>query len=245
MASTTAAEALHGARRRSLRRCLRSRLLRDTRAAWEVLRSRVRRSRAVVSAAARLDAVLFRSRRRALSRGLGAWRSESLAEAIAAGRRRAVRDGRHAAARLLGSVAARMRQRRLEHGWRALALRASDGRRAKAAAAARAEHMELLARQAARRSRRRVLVAAWKAWGEQVARRRLRGAVGAATSSLTERTTSLARQVQLLRLDGAVRLVISVAERSNRYIVGCPLSGVGRSLLVLSSRRWRGVCSGV
>lgn len=217
-AATTAAEALHGARRRSLRRCLVSGLLRDTRAAWEVLRSRVHRSRAVVSAAARLDGVLFRSRRRALSRGLGVWRSESLAEAIAEGRRQGVRDRRHAAVRLLGSVAARVRRRRVEDGWRALALCASEGRRAEAAAAARAEHVELLARGAAQRSRRRVLVAAWKAWRELVARRRLRGAVGAATSSLTERTASLARQVQLLKLGGAVRVMVSVAERSNRYV---------------------------
>ena len=226
VAETTAAKALHGARRRSLRRCLRSRLLRDTRAAWEVLQSRVRRSRAVASATDRLNGVLLRSRRRALSRGLGVWRSESLAEAIAAGRRQGVRDSRHAAVRLLGSVAARVRRRRLENGWRALALCASDGRRAEAAAAARAEHAELLVTGAAQRSRRRALVAAWKAWRELVARRRLRGAVGAATSSLTERTASLARQVQLLRLGGAVRLVVSVAERSNRYV---PVSGPRRT----------------
>lgn len=215
---TTAAEALHGAQRRGLQRCLRSRVLRDTRAAWKVLQSRVRQSRAVVSGTARLEGVLFRSRRRALSRGLGVWRSESLAEAIAAGRRQGVRDSRRAAARLLGSVAARVKRRRLEDGWRVLALRASDGRRADAAAAARAERVGLLACGAVQRSRRRVLVVAWRAWRELLARRRLRGAVGAATSSLTERTASLARQVQLLRLGGAVRLMVSVAERSNRYI---------------------------
>lgn len=189
---------------------------------WEVLQSRVRRSRAVVSGAARLDGVLFRSRRRSLARGLGVWRSESLAEAIAAGRRQGVRGSRHAAARLLGSVAAHGRRRRLEDGWRALALRASDGRRAEAAAAARAEHADLLARGAAQRSRRRALGAAWREWRELLARRRLRGAVGAATSSLTERAASLARQVQLLRLNGAVRLVVSVAGRSNRYVL-CPV----------------------
>lgn len=227
MAAKTAAEALHGAQRRSLRRCLRSRLLCDTRAAWEVLQSRVRRSRVVVSATARLDGVMFRSRRRALSRRLGVWRSESLAGAIAAGRKQGVHDRRHAAARLLGSVVARVRRRRLESGWRALALCASDGRRAEAVAVARAEHVELLARGAVQRSRKRALVTAWKAWRELVARRRLRGAVGAATSSLTERTASLARQVQLLRLGGAVRVVASVAERSNRCVSRrCPLSGV-------------------
>eukprot|EP00903_Cladosiphon_okamuranus_P010836 g10237.t1 len=219
VAAKNAAEALLGARHRSLRRCLHSRLLRGTRAAWEVLQSRVRRSRAVVSATARLDGMLFRSRRRALARGLGVWRSESLAEAIAAGRRQGVRDRRHAAARLLGSVVARVRRRRLESGWRALALCALGGRREEAAAVARAEHVELLTRGAVRRSRRRLLVTAWKAWKEQVARRRLRGVVGAATSSLTERTASLARQVQLLRLAGAVRLMVSVADRSNRALL--------------------------
>eukprot|EP00752_Nemacystus_decipiens_P016258 g14538.t1 len=219
VAGTAAAEALHGARRRILRQCLRSRLLRDTRAALEALQSRVLRSRAVVAATARLDGVLLRSRRRALSRGLGVWRSASLAEAIAAGRRRGIRDSRLTAARLLGSVGVRVRRRRLEDGWRALALRVADGRRAAAAEAARAEHAEVLARGAAQRLRRRMLAAAWRAWKELVAQRRLRGAVGAATSLLTEQTASLARQVELLRLGGAVRLMLSVAERSNRFLL--------------------------
>ncbi|CAN0328807.1 unnamed protein product, partial [Ectocarpus sp. 12 AP-2014] len=83
-------------------------------------------------------------------------------------------------------------------------------------ASARAEHADRLARAAAERSTRRVLARAWRAWSEVLARRRLQGAVGAATSSLEEETVSLARQVQLLRLSGAVRVIFSAAERSNR-----------------------------
>lgn len=238
VAGTSAVERLRGAQHRSLRRCLHSLLLRDAGAAWEVLRNRVQRSRALVSGAARLDGVLFGSRRRALSRRLGVWRSASLAETIAAGKRQGVRDKRQAAVRLLGSVAARVKRRQLENGWRALAVFAADGRRAEAAMVARARHASLLVRGAVERSRRRVLVSTWTAWRELLARRRLRGAVVVATSSLTERTAFLARQVQLLRLDGAVRLMTSVMKRSNRCVCVCVLMVV----VVVVSMWWLNDC---
>ncbi|CAM9690215.1 unnamed protein product, partial [Ectocarpus sp. 4 AP-2014] len=97
------------------------------------------RSRALVSGAARLDWVLVRARRRAVSRRLGSWRSEVLAGAIDERRRESVRGKRHAAARLLGSAAARVKRRRLEGGWRALVTFAERARRAEGEASARAE----------------------------------------------------------------------------------------------------------
>lgn len=218
VADTAAAERLQNLQRLALQRCVRSRRLRDTGAAWATLHSAVRQSRGLVTGAARLDAVLFRARRRTLSRRLGAWRSESLARAVAAGAHHAVRDRRLAATRLLGSAASRVKRRRLEIGWRAMEGVAADGRRAEAAAEARAERVGVVARVAAERVRRRALTRAWAAWKEALARRRVRSAVTAATSSLAGETVALARQVHLLRLGGALRLMASAAERSNRYV---------------------------
>lgn len=200
------------------------------------------RSRALASGAARLDRVLVRARRRAVSRRLGSWRSEVLAGAIERRRRESVRGRRHAAARLLGSAAARVKRRRLEGGWRALAILAERARRAEGEASARVEHADRLARGAAERSRRRVLARAWRAWREVLARRQLRGAVDAATSSLAEETVSLARQVQLLRLSGAVRVIFSATERSNRCVL-CFAGYSGFGLFIQhqgwSGRRWQ------
>ncbi|CAB1114525.1 unnamed protein product [Ectocarpus sp. CCAP 1310/34] len=226
VAENAVAGRLRGAQRRALRRCVRSRLLRDTGAAWGEMRRNFLRSRALVSGAARLDWFLVRARRRAVSRRLGSWRTAVLAGAIDERRRESVRGRRHAAARLLGSAAARVKRRRLEGGWRALATFAERARRAEGEASARSKHADRLARAAAERSRRRVLARAWRAWSEVLAQRRLQGAVGAATSSLEEETASLARQVQLLRLSGTVRVIFSAAERSNR---------------VLLQRGWRGL----
>ncbi|CAN0007552.1 unnamed protein product, partial [Scytosiphon promiscuus] len=64
VANTAATERTRVLQRVALQRCVSSRQLRDTRAAWETLRSKVRRSRALVSGAARLDGVMFRARRR-------------------------------------------------------------------------------------------------------------------------------------------------------------------------------------
>lgn len=219
VAGAAVTERLRGARRASLQRCVRARQLRDAGAAWEAMRSRVRRSRALASGAARLEGALAGARQRTLSRRLGIWRSESLAGVIAAGERRAATDRRREAVRRLVSTVARVRRQRIEGGWRALVLCAVDRRRVDVERASRAARADLLARGAAERSRRRVLARAWKAWAELLVQRRLRGAVGAATSSLEGERASLARQVQLLRISGAVRLMVSIAERSNRCAV--------------------------
>lgn len=218
-AGAAASDRLRGAKHAALQRCLRARSSRDLAVAWGVLRTRARESRALVSGAVRLEGILFRARKRALSRRLGAWRSASLAEAIAEGGRQAARGRRVAAVRVLASVSARVRRRKLEGGWRALVLLVADGRRVESEQASRSERAGVLARRCADRARARALAGAWGAWTRAVAQRRLRGAVCTATSLLEGERASLARQLQLLKLTGAVRLMVSVTERSNRCAV--------------------------
>ena len=218
-AGAAASDRLRGAKHAALQRCLRARSSRDLAVAWGVLRTRARESRALVSGAVRLEGILFRARKRALSRRLGAWRSASLAEAIAEGGRQAARGRRVAAVRVLASVSARVRRRKLEGGWRALVLLVADGRRVESEQASRSERAGVLARRCADRARSRALAGAWGAWTRAVAQRRLRGAVCTATSLLEGERASLARQLQLLKLTGAVRLMVSVTERSNRCAV--------------------------
>lgn len=141
-----------------------------------------------------------------------------MALAVASSRREGVRDRRLAAVKLLGSAASRVKRRRLENGWRALETVAADARRADEAARARAEQVDLLARVAVERAKRRTLGRAWAAWKEVLARRRVHREVIEATSSLAGQAAELARQVQLLRLGGAVRVLASAAEKSNRYV---------------------------
>lgn len=216
VAGAAAAERLHGARRAALQRCVRARASHNMRAAWGALQSRVRQSRALVTGATRLQGTLFRARRRALSRRLGVWRSESLAEAIAEGQRQAVREHQHAAVRLLASTARRIKRKRFESGWRALATFAAECRREEGKRASRSERAGLLVQRTLERSRKRELAKVWKAWVGHLTRRRVQGKVDAAVSSLEEEKASLAREVKMLKLGGAVRLIVSSAERSNR-----------------------------
>lgn len=171
-----------------------------------------------MTGATRLQGTLFRARRRALSRRLGVWRSESLAGAIAAGQKQAVRDRRRAAVRLLASTAGRVRRRRLESGWRALATFAAESRREEAEHASRSERAGLLVQRTLERARKRELSKVWKAWVELLTQRRMQGEVGAAVSSLEEEKASLAREVAMLKRAGAIRLIVSAAERSNRCV---------------------------
>ena len=61
-----------------------------------------------------------------------------------------------------------------------------------------------------------MLARVWRAWLRLLEERRVRGAVGAATSSLEGQRVSLARLCHRLKMEKGVRLIVSVTEQSER-----------------------------
>lgn len=157
------------------------------------------------------------SRRRSLSHRLGVWRSEALAGAIASGEGQVIRENRQAAVRLLAATTARVERRRMAKGWRALIVYTGERRKAEMERALRSDRVLELSQRALETRRRRELGRTWKAWRELLAERRLRGAVGAATSSLEVERAALAAEVVVLKRRGAVRLMSAFLNRSTRY----------------------------
>lgn len=186
---------------------------------WEVLRSRVQQSRALISGATCLEEVLARTQQRTCSRRLGMWRSESLAEAIATAERQTTRSRQHEAMRFFVATLVRVRRGQVEGAWRALILFTANSRQEEAERAARSVRTDLLVQSATQRTKTLEMVKVWKAWASLVEQRRRRNAVNAATSSLEEQRTSLAKKILLLKLDRAVRVAGSIMERSNRCAI--------------------------
>lgn len=211
-----AASRLHLARCAALERCWRIARVRELCMVWATLRTRAKSSRVLATVMTGLEGKVQRAQLRALSRRFGTWRSVALAGAIAAVEQRAAGEHRNAAVRVLVGAAARVEQRRMASGLRALTTFAAGCKRAKTERDLRLRRAFALLHGTLGRANRRKLRQSWKTWMELVVENRLRGAIGAATSHLEGERNALVAELMALKQRAAMRLLSSFVERSNR-----------------------------
>lgn len=219
IAAAAATSRLQNSRLVAIQRCASGQRLRELGVAWRTLSSNSRQARLVVTAVARIEGMLFRARQRSVSHRLGVWRSEALAGAIADGEMHTVLGNRHAAVRLLAGTIARVEQRRLASGWRALTLFVAERRRAEAERASMSVRAPVLLQRSVERVTRREVGKRFRRWREVVADRRLQGAVGAARATLEGEKAVLAAELMKLKRHGAVLLLASFVDRCERCVL--------------------------